>query len=73
LIINQHSPEAIYRCLDLMREELERQRKENEQRWADLHKYLANSRNAAIMDLGGIETFLGYPCSIVPRRERVQE
>jgi imidazoleglycerol phosphate dehydratase HisB len=46
---------------------------ENRRRWADLHKYLANSRNAAIMDLGGKEDFLGYSRSITPRREKVRE
>lgn len=65
--------EAIYRCLDLMREELERQRKENEQFKEDLRNMLANDRNATIMFLAGREDFLGYKRSITPRRERVQE
>lgn len=59
-----------------MREELERQRKtieQHDQRWANLHRMLANQRNAAIMDLGGIEDMLDYRRSITPRRERVRE
>lgn len=61
--------EDIAACLAIALEKL----REHEQRWLDLHKMLANQRNAAIMDLGGIESFLGYERSITPRREKGKE
>lgn len=66
---NEITVEMLARCMDLMRQELE----ENKRRWTNLHKYLANSRNAAIMDLGGLEDVLDYRRSITPRRERLAE
>jgi hypothetical protein len=63
------SPEALDTCLEIVLQKL----REHEQRWADLHKMLANERNAAIMQLGGLENFLGYTRTITPRREKVKE
>jgi hypothetical protein len=63
------TPEATAACLDIILQKL----REHEQRWVDLHKHLANERNAAIMQLGGLENFLGYTRTITPRREKVKE
>jgi hypothetical protein len=61
------TPEATAACLDIILQKL----REHEQRWVDLHKMLANERNAAIMQLGGLEDFLNYPRSVLPKRDKV--